>query len=204
MAIASIVHPHAGTLRFRTNPNSIRWNYTLNTNVDETYAGRVVQILSVNIDELTVSAHAGRGGWPYVQQVALYFRDLLVAQRNTDAPAHFLYPNRGWDFAVYAQAIPLKDAWSSVSREFTMQFAVQEDVSGLASKATIDAELARLREGIGYSQNEYNTPAGGDPADTGDPNAQATPTNDKGVNVPYSPSDAPGQSYRDMYPGLTR
>lgn len=202
MAIASLVHPHAGTLRFRTNPNSIRWAYSLNTATDETYDGRVIQILSANIDELVVSAHAGRGGWPYVQQVALYMRDLLIAQRNTDEPAHFLYPNRGWDFAVYAQGFPLKDSWNEVAREFTMRFKVQEDVSGLASKATVDAELQRIREGIGYTPNEYNMP--GHEAVT--PDSAATPpnTNDVGAVVPYSPSTAPGQTYAQMYPNLTR
>lgn len=204
MAIASLVHPHAGTLRFRTNPNSILWTYNLITATDETYAGRVVQILSANIDELTVAAHAGRGGWPYVEQVALYLRDLLVAQRNTDEPAHFLYPNRGWDFAVYAQSYPLKDSWDAVSREFTMQFKVQEDVSGLATAATVSAELKRLREGIGYTRNEYNTPSADTAAAPADQAAPPTNTNDKGANVPYSPSTSPGQSYDQLYPNLRR
>ena len=35
MGIASITH-QGKTLRFRTNPNSITWEYNLKTNVEET------------------------------------------------------------------------------------------------------------------------------------------------------------------------
>src|ERR1700756_4895448 len=54
---------NGSTLQFRTNPNSIEWTYTLNTKVENTYGGRVIQILSTKIDDLTVTVECGWGGW---------------------------------------------------------------------------------------------------------------------------------------------
>lgn len=172
MGIASI--SHAGNVyRFRTNPNSIQWGYNLNTHVDETYGGRVVQLLSVNIDTLSVTAHSGRGGWDHLYSTVLFFRDMLVNQRDSGEAGIFEYPNRGWKFAVYATAMPLADAVEAVGREFRMQFKVQEDISGIASQNTMDAELSKLREGIGYTRNQYNDPEAGGQT-TGVPADQAS------------------------------
>lgn len=186
MGIASITH--AGNVyRFRTNPNSIQWGYVLNKHVDETYGGRVVQLLSVNIGDLTITAHAGRGGWDHLYNTVLFFRDMLVNQRNSGEPGIFEYPNRGWKFAVYATAMPLSDAVEEVAREFTMQFKVQEDISGIATRNTMDAELAKLREGIGYSKNQYNDPEAGGQT-TGVPNEQAaTPGTGSAPKPPEAP-----------------
>jgi hypothetical protein len=202
MGIASVTHPSGDlTFRFRTNPNQITWNYNLNTKVEETYGGRVVQILSANIDSLTVTADCGRGGWEYMEQVALFFRDMLVAQKDTGGVGYFEYPNRGWKFAVYALSFPFKDNRNDVAREFTMNFKVQEDVSGVATADTLKTELEKLKQGIGYVKNEYNTPAGttDKPADNAaappaDPNApqQAQPDPGTGGAGPSSTSPNSG------------
>lgn len=168
MALATLTHG-GKVLQLRTNPNSIRWTYNLNTNVEETYGGRVVQILSCNIDDLVVSAEAGRGGWPYFYQVATFFRDMLFDQRNGGEPGVFSYPNRKWSMKVYAVNFPFKDDWQAIGREFTMQFKVQEDISGVISSDTVRSELAKLKVGVGYKHNEYNTPPG-------DPGTAAWPT----------------------------
>ncbi|AEQ21030.1 conserved hypothetical protein [Rhodococcus phage E3] len=154
MGIASITHGDK-VFRFRTDPNSIRWTYTVNTKVDETYGGRVIQILSVKVENLTVTADCGMGGWPYMMEVATQFRDLLVNQRG-GAPAVFSYAPRGYKLGCYATAMPFKDAWDAVAREFTMTFKVQEDISGLVTSSSMSAELARLKEGIGFERNGYN------------------------------------------------
>lgn len=154
MGTASITH-EGRVFRFRTNPNSIKWNYAINTKVYETYAGRVVQILSLRIEDLTVTADAGGGGWDYMMQVVTYFRDLLVDQRLS-TPAVFEYPERGYKLSVYATAMPFRDQWNAVERNFTMSFRVQADINSVISTNTISAELSRLQEGIGYERNEFN------------------------------------------------
>ncbi len=175
MALASITHD-GGSYTFRTNPNQINWTYNLNKAVDDTYGGRVIQLLSVNMDNLIVTADAGGGGWPHLERTILFFRDLLVSQRQSGRPAIFEYPTRGWKFSIYALSMPMADAYDQVRREFTMNFKIQEDVSMTASIATLDAELKKLQEGIGYTVNKYNEP---------------TPENPGGATAPGTPTDTP-------------
>lgn len=159
MGIASLTH-QGKVLRFRTDPNSITWDYNLKTNIEETYGGQVVQVLSANIDNLRVTADAGLGGWAYVESVALFFRDMLFNQREgRSEPGVFRYPARGWELKVFALNFPFKDSVEDVLREFTMAFKVQEDVSGIVTSSLIETEMAKLSKGIGWERNEYNTPA---------------------------------------------
>jgi hypothetical protein len=44
------------------NPNSVNWSYNMNTNEINTYGGQVIQILSVNIDRLTIEGSLGSAG----------------------------------------------------------------------------------------------------------------------------------------------
>lgn len=159
MGIASITH-QGKTLRFRTNPNSITWEYNLKTNVEETYGGQVIQVLSTNIDNLRITADAGSGGWPYLESVALFFRDMLFDQREgRGEPGVFRYPNRGWELKVFAMNFPFKDSVPDILKEFTLTFKVQEDVTGIVSSSLIESEMEKLSKGIGWERNEYNTPS---------------------------------------------
>ena len=146
------------TWRFRTNPNAVNWSYTLNTNIQQTYGGRVVQILSCRIDDMVVQVECGNGGWEYNYNLVLFLRDLLVAQRNpTSPPATFEYTTRRWKFNVYGLSIPFKDEVEATVRELELRFKVQEDVSGVVSGAILDVTLAKLQDGIGWTRNQYNS-----------------------------------------------
>lgn len=50
------------TLQIRHNPYNVTWDYNLNTNVIDTYAGQVVQVLSVNINNLVIEGQLGMEG----------------------------------------------------------------------------------------------------------------------------------------------
>ncbi len=190
--ICSLNHPTAGSFQFRTNPNEITWSYRLNTKVENTYGGRVVQILSTNIDDLTVKVDCGRGGYPYLMKVCNYFRDLLVEQRKGE-PATFRYTTRGWHMNVYAVSIPFQDQVDATVRELPLSFKVQEDVSGVVSGQTLAAELKKVHDGIGFRLNEYNNPSGGSVGSGGEPQVVSL----IGSMVTY-PAMVPGPNY----PGL--
>lgn len=49
-------------MRLRLNPTSVKWSYNLVTNVENTYGGQVVQILAVNIGQLTIEGRFGKEG----------------------------------------------------------------------------------------------------------------------------------------------
>lgn len=170
--ICSITYK-GSTLRFRTNPNLIRWSYKLNTHVDTTYGGRVIQLLSTRIGDLRVTAEAGGGRWDYLQQVAKWFRDLLIDQRGGE-PAEFAYTTRGWRLKVFAESIPFQDRLGDTLKSFDMSFKVQEDVTGVMSQWSLNQEIARLQDGIGFRRGKYNQP---DPADYDAEVGWLTPTN---------------------------
>ena len=164
-------NPHRGiaslyfngqTLRFRTNPNEIWWSYRLNTHVEQTYGGRVVQILSTSIDDLTIKIDCGRGGWEYMNKVVDFLRQMMIEQRKDGGKtATFNYTTRRWKMKVYALSVPFQDTVTATVRELEIRFKVQEDITGEMSKLALDTELARLQDGIGFQWNEFNKPGYG-------------------------------------------
>jgi hypothetical protein len=155
--IASISHPDVGTFRFRSNPKQFNWSYTLNKRIDQTYGGRVVQLLGTRIEDFSFTADCGGGRWAEMNRVALFMRDVMISQRN-GRPATFEYTTRGWKFNAYVVSIPFSDAVEEVLREFTVSMKVQEDVSGVMSQNTLQAELRRLQDGVGFQRSKYNDP----------------------------------------------
>lgn len=157
--IATFKHPNVGTLRLRTNPNEFGWTYTLNKRIDNTYGGRVVQLLGTKIDDFTLKADSGGGRWEYTNLVAKFMRDCIIAQRhNGGTPVTFEYTTRGWKLNCYIVNVPFQDAIEEVKREFSIQMKVEEDISGVMSKNTLDAELSRLQDGMNYKRGQYNDP----------------------------------------------
>jgi len=150
------------TLRFRTNPNEIWWSYSLNTVVEQTYGGRVVQILGTKIDDLVIKIDCGRGGWTYLMQVVEFLKEMMLEQRKDGGKSGvFSYTTRNWRLKVYALSVPFQDSVTATVRELELRFKVVEDLTGEISQATLSSELARLRDGIGFEKGEFNTPAVG-------------------------------------------
>lgn len=154
--ICTLSHPAVGApLQFRTNPNSITWNYELKTHIDETYGGRVVQILGVKMDNLKVTIDCGQGGWPYAMYVVQWIRDLMVQQRNGLA-ATFVYTTRNWHLKVFADNLPYHDAVGETIRELELSFRIQEDISGVQTSSSLDEAFKLIADGIGFVASSFN------------------------------------------------
>jgi len=146
-------------LRFRTNPNEIWWSYGLNTSVEDTYGGRVVQILSTRIEDLVIKIDCGWGGWPELNRVVDFLRTMMIEQRKDGGKtAVFNYTTRRWRMKVYALSVPFQDAVNATTRELEIRFKVVEDLTGEMTSLAMQAELARLQDGMNFRHNEYNTP----------------------------------------------
>lgn len=143
--------------RFRVVPNSIEWEYRLNTRSEDTYGGRVVQLLSTNVDTLKIQVDSGRGGMKYLWDSVNFFKDLALWQRDNNKTVRFQYPARKFDFLVYFQSMDWSDALNNVLLPYTVQFQVEEELGQIVQKRVITNELTRLAEGIGYVKNEFNT-----------------------------------------------
>lgn len=147
-------------LRFRTNPNEIWWSYTLKLNIEQTYGGRVVQILGVGIDDLVLKVECGRGGWPEMMRIVNFLRKVMIDQRKGKQHiGEFKYTTRRWHMKVYSMSIPFQDQVNATTRELELHFKVQEDVSQVQSQAALSQEIQRLRDGIGFVKMPgYNVP----------------------------------------------
>jgi hypothetical protein len=153
--ICTLNHSKVGQLQFRTNPNEITWDYELITHTEQTYGGRVVQILGVKMDNLKVKVDCGQGGWAYAMYVVQFMRDLMVQQRGGEA-ATFTYTTRNWTLKCFAQDVPFHDSVQETVRELTLNFKIQEDISGVQTSASLDAALQALQDGIGFVANAFN------------------------------------------------
>jgi hypothetical protein len=169
---------------FRTNPNEIWWTYELITHTEETYGGRVVQILGTKLGDLSVKVECGNGGWDYLMMVVNYLRDLLTAQRN-GVPAQFSYTGRNWLLGVYAMSVPFGDQVTATTREIELNFKIQQDITGVIGQATLDAAFTNIAVGTytpGMSpHNQYN-----DGAFSGGSNLSSAPENPSGPT--YNPA----------------
>jgi hypothetical protein len=49
-------------LNLRLDPNDVSWTYRLNTSVQDTFGGRIVQVLSCQVDTVTIEGQFGKEG----------------------------------------------------------------------------------------------------------------------------------------------
>lgn len=207
--IARMYHPDVGSLRFRANPNEFNWTYTINKRIDQTYGGRVVQLLGTKIDEFRFTADSGSGRWAYANKVAKFMRDVMVVQRN-GKPATFEYTTRGWKLNCYVVSVPFQDSIEEVRREFEVTCKVQEDVSGIMSRNTLSAELRRLQSGMNYTRGKYNDPLYNTPTsdsekgflDVANAIGQVTSiVNQFGLNLDFLPNGVQGFNLGNLLSG---
>lgn len=142
------------TLILPINPYTAQWSYQEVVNSEDTIGGRVVQLLSVNVQGLQVTSVAGSR--ENLQKVATGLQQIMEYHVRTSQPAHFKVPSRGWDFKVYISAMP-QVGWevASTTYPYELQLSVQEDISGVQTHKIQLAALQRLSQGIGYNPNVH-------------------------------------------------
>lgn len=137
---------------FRFNPSEAEWSYKESMFSQDTLGGRVVQVLSTNIEALTVQGSAGSRR--ELQKLAANIRDIMQFHIETLHPVYFRVPSRNWNFSVYVEAMP-QIGWDvqSTSYPYTLQLRILEDISGTKSEQIRNRAIAgitRLNQGIGY------------------------------------------------------
>lgn len=139
---------------FRFNPDDSQWSYQENTNSTDTIGGRVVQILSVQVQGLTVHGRAGSRG--ELQRLADNVRKIMEYHVQTSRPVTFRVPSRNWNFLVYVSAMP-QVGWdvSATSYPYQIELSIYEDITGVQSRKLQLSSLARLAQGIGYNPNVH-------------------------------------------------
>jgi len=144
---------------FKFNPMSASWAYNNNIISVDTLGGRVVQLLSVNVDSLTLECVAGSRS--ELQRASKEIKNVMDYQIRTLKPVRFKVPSRRWDMNVYISAMP-QIGWevASTTYPFSLTLEIEEDLNKIQTAELYTGELERLSAGIGYSPVLH----GGDPA----------------------------------------
>lgn len=118
------------SVTFRLNPNSVDWNWTINTSVTPTIGGRVIQVLGATLDDVVIQGDFGQSrgdgpdgeSWLLAESFYKKIRDIMEWQ-SRDAtipakmhqPAVFNFPLKNWRFAVYVKDLSDPDGGGSVT-----------------------------------------------------------------------------------------
>lgn len=142
-----LVSKSQGDLVIHVNPNSVEWSYGLNTANFPTYGGEVVQILSIFVDDMTITGDIRS----YGDMERIYQWFLLYMQSATQGdklgaydphPVNFSFPERGWNFNIYPKNLPgFKYSRDVVVPSYTIEAAVLDADDDLKKLITDNAAI---------------------------------------------------------------
>lgn len=141
-------HPLIGKLTIWSGINQIQWAYNLNTFVQQTYGGEVVQILSCNVGPMQIvgstrgmldpaidsnqSPNTNFTPWNEMDRIVDFFRHYMeiagtnqVVEGRAESAILFQYPLRGWKF--YIQPTQL-DGFHKSQQVITQAWAITAEV----------------------------------------------------------------------------
>jgi hypothetical protein len=147
-----------GSFAFRVNPNSVRWSYKMNVTQTDTKGGRVFQLLSCSIDDITVEGEFA-GGYDEMRRFEQFFIYVVGYQAEYGAPQRLKYAKRGWDFPVYVHSFPtVQYSLETVVPTYSITLVPKDAETGKLVTATKIAELAKLADGVQWQKSIYNSP----------------------------------------------
>jgi hypothetical protein len=163
------------TLVVDVNPDAIVWSYALKTQNYPTFGGEVVQILSMLVEDMTITGMVSS----YAKMENIYSWFVAYMQRATQGktqaydttPVTFEYPARGWKFLIQPKTAPgFQYGRDIVAPTWSITAAVVESPESFEStlKSAVEAQ-AMQSEGfqpfgtataeIGFSEfNPWTTP----------------------------------------------
>jgi hypothetical protein len=134
-------------------PNSLSWEYDLVTAAFDTIGGRVLQVISTNIQTMTFDGDAGSRA----NLLSLYtmIKNLQDQQIQTWQSSTLTIPSRNWNFLVWVRALP-QMGWNvqTTTYPYRITFEVDEDFGNISTAATGNAmanALSLLNSNVGYN-----------------------------------------------------
>lgn len=159
-----------GPYRFRIDPSSVTWDFSIKATDIKTVGGKVIQVFGTEFGDMQVTGSFGRGGrmeQAKMLQAMSKIGDEMMAGARTKAshqPIRFLYPPRNWDFRVYLKAFtqPGASVAARIAPEthapmWTLTLFIAED-NGNVAKVAQDAYISRLAAGLGWKLTAFNGP----------------------------------------------
>lgn len=154
------------------NPSEASWSYALQTKSQDTYGGRVIQILSCKVDSFTVKGYLPTskpkpGGssdtrwWAPMEAFEQKVKSIMAYHANNQKPVPFRFDALDWEGDVYLTGysdVEYSSALAAVS--YTLRFTVDSGFDTISQEVadSVKVSLGNIKDGIDYSYNEYNTP----------------------------------------------
>ena len=148
------------------NPSEASWSYKLLTNSQDTYGGRVIQILSCRIDSFTIKGHLSCKGtgdrqWARMEEFEGKIKKIMAYHANNKKPVPFRFDVLDWSGDVYLTGysnVEYNPKTSAIS--YTLAFTVDSGFDSISQEVSdsVKASLGNVKSGINYVRNVYNTP----------------------------------------------
>lgn len=159
------------TLLMPVDPESATWSYELRTRSDDTYGGRVIQILSRRVTGLHVGGRLPltkgasgdiEGFYRSMELLESGVKAVMDEESQERSPHRVVFPALGWDVEAYLSSFgqvrfdPMQAAVS-----FEMSFDVVSGTDGVtvSSSDKYGMSIENVPDGVHWVRNEYNTPS---------------------------------------------
>lgn len=179
MGYATLGFPGGPALRFRIDPEEIGWGFNINTAVQDTVGGRVVQVLGATLSDITIAGLFGEkrnregagedhpgASWRLANRFANSVREMMEWQAR-DALRHqrmhktavFSYPPHNWRFRVYLKDFADPDGGTvqhrtgKFSHGYALSlFVVQDESDALVVAGESNGVISKAKQN---AVNEY-------------------------------------------------
>lgn len=148
------------------NPNEASWSYKLLTNSQDTYGGRVIQILSCRIESFTIKGYlsckgTGKRQWAQMEAFESKVKNIMAYHANNKKPVSFRFDALDWSGDVYLTGysnVEYNPKTSAVS--YTLMFTVDSGFNAISQEVadSIKTSLGSIKNGVNYVRSVYNTP----------------------------------------------
>lgn len=147
-----------GDYKFRVNPTSMSWEYSINSRVTDTKGGRVVQILSCSIGDIKVEGTFGSGGAGAMQEFERAFIAMANAQNQYGRSFTFSFPYNGMKpMQVYVKDFPsVRYNNTQHAPEFTVTLVPDDDAPAELVTTSKSVEIDKIMNGVGWTKSKFN------------------------------------------------
>lgn len=156
-----------GTYVFDINPSEATWTYKLNIASQDTYGGRVVQLLSCRIEKMQVGGYLTQRGtaenqWARMEEFEKKIRDIMGWHAANKRPLKFYFPALDWVGDVYLTGYSnVKYDVKTSAVSYTLMMNVDSGFETIREHASTEG-LDVIPDGVNWVRNEYNTPTSED------------------------------------------
>lgn len=172
-----------GNLKFRIDPSSVSYDYSIDYSVIDTLGGQVIQVLGSTIGDLVIRGDFGQKrshkvtgpsaqSWELAESFHASIRQMMDAQTlphqgggPSHQPVRFTYfdGTHDWDFKVLIKGIEDMGGTGSIehktgkfSYSYQLTLFIVEDRSLKLKKITTDQFISRISNGLGWKRSGFN------------------------------------------------